>query len=371
MPTNTQASGEELLRPSNQRCRELMDELVVEKGVSVVICCYNSETRLPETLRHIACQEVSVHLPWEVIVVDNASTDRTAEVARLVWRQLGCPTPFRLVNEPSPGLSNARASGFAATRYQLMVLCDDDNWLDKGYVQTAYRIMDENPGVGALGGYGQAVCEQQAPAWFDACQAHYALGRQHSRSGNLTNHKGYVYGAGMVVNKRAWLEVVGRGYRSWLSDRKGELLSSGGDIELCYAFRMLGYEIYYHEQLSFKHFIPASRLQWSYLEGLFSGFVKADVFLESWRYFVADEFPTERSVRRGCRLLCWETLAKITHRKRSIVRFVAFGIQEGRVDALYTKYYFSRLRRLLFQRRKLIRSLTATLTFRQKNRTIQ
>jgi cellulose synthase/poly-beta-1,6-N-acetylglucosamine synthase-like glycosyltransferase len=54
-------------------------------GVSVVICCYNSSQRLPQTLGHLLAQECEVDLPWEVIVVDNASTDGTAEVARSVW----------------------------------------------------------------------------------------------------------------------------------------------------------------------------------------------------------------------------------------------------------------------------------------------
>ena len=51
------------------------------EGVSVVICCYNSAERLPRTLTHLAAQRVSEKLPWEVIVIDNASQDKTGEVA--------------------------------------------------------------------------------------------------------------------------------------------------------------------------------------------------------------------------------------------------------------------------------------------------
>jgi len=51
-------------------------------GVSVIICCYNSVKRLPVTLAHLKSQVVFGQIPWEVIVIDNASTDRTAEVAK-------------------------------------------------------------------------------------------------------------------------------------------------------------------------------------------------------------------------------------------------------------------------------------------------
>lgn len=54
----------------------------IRAGVSIVICCYNSASRLPETLQHIAEQEVAANISWEVIVVDNASTDNTQEIAK-------------------------------------------------------------------------------------------------------------------------------------------------------------------------------------------------------------------------------------------------------------------------------------------------
>ena len=53
-------------------------------GVSVVICCHNSGKRLPETLRHLAAQVVEEGIPWEVVIVDNASTDgSSSEISRL------------------------------------------------------------------------------------------------------------------------------------------------------------------------------------------------------------------------------------------------------------------------------------------------
>ncbi len=83
---------------------------MITKGVSIIICCYNSAHRLPKTLAHLKTQVVSQIIPWEVIVVDNASTDGTDQVAKTQWGELP-GVPFRVVNEPRPGLSNARNLG--------------------------------------------------------------------------------------------------------------------------------------------------------------------------------------------------------------------------------------------------------------------
>ena len=52
-------------------------------GISVIICCYNSSLRLDETLKHLINQKTH-GFNWELIVVDNASTDNTEAYARLV-----------------------------------------------------------------------------------------------------------------------------------------------------------------------------------------------------------------------------------------------------------------------------------------------
>src|SRR6185437_5482655 len=65
-------------------------------GVSVVICTYNGAARLPRTLAHLAAQENTGAIAWEVLVVDNASTDDTAEVARRCW-PAHAPAPLRIV----------------------------------------------------------------------------------------------------------------------------------------------------------------------------------------------------------------------------------------------------------------------------------
>lgn len=59
---------------------------IPQEGVSIIICCYNAQDRIVRTLEHIQQQRFFIPIPWEVIVIDNASTDNTAEVAENVWK---------------------------------------------------------------------------------------------------------------------------------------------------------------------------------------------------------------------------------------------------------------------------------------------
>ena len=68
----------------------------VSVGVSVVICTHNGAKLLPETLAHLRKQQVSKGVRWEVLIIDNASTDDSASVARQCWGDNG-PTTLRVI----------------------------------------------------------------------------------------------------------------------------------------------------------------------------------------------------------------------------------------------------------------------------------
>src|SRR5690242_2089395 len=87
-------------------------------GVSVVICCHNGVSRLRPTIEHVAAQIVRPGLPWEVILVDNASTDGTGEFATQCWPVPG-PAPFRILREPRLGKMFGFQLACSAARYEV------------------------------------------------------------------------------------------------------------------------------------------------------------------------------------------------------------------------------------------------------------
>ncbi|HKY71734.1 MAG TPA: glycosyltransferase [Nitrospira sp.] len=240
-------------------------------GVSVVVCSHNGSRRLPDTLAHLACQSIPEALPWEVILVDNASTDDTALIARQNWPPHEA-TRLRIVTESTMGLTHARRRGFAEAHYDIVSFVDDDNWVCPQWVRLAAEIMEERPDIGVCGGFVEAQCETTPPWWFERYQESYAVGPQSPVAGDVTWSKGYLWGAGMTVRKCAWEELVATGFEFLLMDRCGDDLRSGGDAELCLALRLAGWTLWYDPRLSLRHFIPFSRLCWEHVKAVHEGF---------------------------------------------------------------------------------------------------
>lgn len=235
------------------------------EGVSVILCCYNSANRIKKTLEYLARQEVSISLKWEIILVNNNSTDSTVLISKNTWNNLGAPSPMLVVDETQPGLSFAREKGMSAAQYDIFLFCDDDNWLHKNYIQRVHDIFNKHPEFGALGGWCEAVFEKEEPDWFTDFAGNFAVGRPKENSGILDTANSFLYGAGLAMSRKAKLSLNENGFANILSDRKGKQLSSGGDVEIIYALKLMGFSVYFDEQLYFNHFMPSQRLTWEYL----------------------------------------------------------------------------------------------------------
>ena len=239
----------------------------MQKGISAIICTYNGKSRLEETLSHLVQQ---IHTcPFEIILVDNASTDGTKAFADEWWRVHGTPNiAYRSFTQPIPGKAYAQDMGYAEAKYEYLMVVDDDNWMAKTYVQDAFDIMESDELIGALGGWCEAAFEGERPSWWEVYAKYFAVSVQGTESGDITRKKGCLYGAGMVMRKSHWEELNDRGFMAQLTCRKGDTLSSGGDTEYSYALRLLGYKIWFDERLYFTHFMTKGRMSLEYLSRL-------------------------------------------------------------------------------------------------------
>ena len=231
----------------------------VNKGISIIICCYNSSSRLPETIKHIALQVVSTDIPWELIIINNRSTDDTREVALREWSKYDLKAGFYIHDENIPGLKAAKEKGIEVSSFDFLVFCDDDNWLANNYIQNAYEMISCDERIGVIGGWSEPVFEKEPPLWFNSFKIAFAVGRQAEKSGEIVDS---VFGAGMVLSKSAWKAISNKGFKSSLTGRKGSVLLSGEDIEMCYAMRMANFKVIYDERLFFSHFMPSTRITW-------------------------------------------------------------------------------------------------------------
>lgn len=268
-----------------------------EVGISVVICCHNSASRLPETLSHLSRQQIPAALRWEIIVVDNASTDATAEAASRSWARLSTAIPLRLVREETIGLSHARICGLRAARFELIAFVDDDNWLAADFLATAFSIMAEQQDVGACGGLGRPHLEAAKPDWFDHVQSGFAVGPQCVASGEIDKARGYLFGAGLCVRRSLVLCLIDNGFAFENAGRTGRQLGAGDDAELCLAISLAGWRLWYDTRLAFRHYIPDHRLNVANLRRLHRGFGQSAPALDAYRCVANPDMPL-RTLRR-------------------------------------------------------------------------
>ena len=253
------------------------------QGVSIIICGYNSATRISPTLKALQKQQFKDKaILWEVIFIDNASTDDTESVARKVWNS-NPVTEFTIIKEEKPGLMHARKKGLAHAGYDIVSFIDDDNWVEPYWVHKVFEVFSMNERIGACGGKSEAVFEKERPGWFDEYQNAFAVGVQGEQSGIIDDKRGFLWGAGLSFRSSLWQDLEQRGFRNLTVGREGKNINAGEDAELCYAIRLLGYHLYYHEDLVLKHFMPDNRMNLDYLAKMYEGFGKSYARLNSYR----------------------------------------------------------------------------------------
>jgi glycosyltransferase involved in cell wall biosynthesis len=267
-------------------------------GVSIIVCCHNSSELLPATLRHLKAQ-VAAGVPWEVVLVDNASTDSTANLARDIWEDSPPSAPLKIVHESRLGLAFARQRGIAEATYEFLCFIDDDNWVDPDWVRNVWDVMRDHPEVGACGGLSKPEFGGPPPPWFAEYSHLYAVMPESQQTGNVP-HSRLLWGAGLTLRRSALARLSEFDFESVLVGRTGKQLSSGEDTELCLALRMAGWSLWLEPRLHFNHYLPSKRLDWNYLRRLAFGSAFATPAHDAL-YFVGK--PPRRGLLRVARTL--------------------------------------------------------------------
>ena len=233
------------------------------RGVSVIVRSSNAASRFPAVLAPLKAQTPTL-VPWEVLLVDNASTDDTVKVALSCWGE--GPAPLRIVPEPKLGRQSAMERGLKDARHEFVGFIDDDNWVAPDWVHVAYHTLASNPLMGAVGSVCDTVFEIPEPKWFNEYHSSYGI-LSDSDLNQRNDCWEYLDGAGLCIRKQAWTRLVQGGFRS-LADRIGARSLGSTDTELTLAIRLAGWKIGVERHLRITHFVPAERLSWNYLRRL-------------------------------------------------------------------------------------------------------
>ncbi len=131
--------------------------------ISVVICTWNRAMLLSTALESLCRMTAPEHADWEVVVVDNNSTDATPEVLD----RFGTRLPLRRAFEPRPGLSHARNCGLDVARGDCVVWIDDDVVVDEGWLRAYEHAFRQFPDAAVFGGPIIPRFVGSPPAWLE------------------------------------------------------------------------------------------------------------------------------------------------------------------------------------------------------------
>src|SRR5579871_2723544 len=130
--------------------------------VTISICTRNRAASLRRTLDSLANMEIPGGADWELVVVDNGSSDDTGSVIRSFVGAL----PIRYEVEPTPGVSYARNRAVAVARGEFIVWTDDDVNVDRQWLSAYVTAFARWPEVDLFGGKILPEFEAEVPEWL-------------------------------------------------------------------------------------------------------------------------------------------------------------------------------------------------------------
>ncbi|HMF93292.1 MAG TPA: glycosyltransferase family 2 protein [Vicinamibacterales bacterium] len=131
--------------------------------LSVVMSTYNRGELLADAVRSILAQQHADTPEFELIVVDNNSTDGTREV---IERFEALDARVRYVFEPQQGSSYGRNAGIRAARAPLIAFTDDDVRAQPDWLASIVRAFDEHPDADVVGGRVLPIWPATPPQWL-------------------------------------------------------------------------------------------------------------------------------------------------------------------------------------------------------------
>ncbi|GAB4277392.1 MAG: glycosyltransferase family 2 protein [Oscillatoriaceae cyanobacterium] len=237
-----------------------------DPAISAIICTHNRDAYLGAAIDSLLAQDFP---DFEVVVVDNASSDRTRAV---VTDRLG-NSQLQYIYEPTLGLSVARNTGARVAKGTILAYLDDDAIASPSWLSVLYRAYEQNPNLAIAGGKVTLIWPEGVtpPQWLSEGLAGnlgaYDLGEQvvNIDTPGLTP-RGLNYSI-----RRTFLEQIG-GFNLNLG-RIGKKLLSNEELYVTELALQSGWQVAYLPDAHVAHNVAPERLQqsWFWERGWWQG----------------------------------------------------------------------------------------------------
>ena len=249
----------ELSRDDTGYGNENEGELIVDDAlVSIIIPLYNKVEFTKKCIENLSCN--TVYKPYEVIIINNASSDGTAEFLESIKGDVKIVT-----NDTNLGFSRSNNQGAKEARGKYLLFLNNDTIPQPGWLENMVKIMRERPDVAVVGSkliYPNNTI-QHAGVVFDVSE--FALHIAHIYKGIDRDHKAVnhiremnaVTAACMLVKKDFFLSIgmFDEGF-----------MNGYEDVDLCLRVRALGHKIIYTPESELYHYEETTEGRHSYGE---------------------------------------------------------------------------------------------------------
>ncbi|MBD2167456.1 glycosyltransferase family 2 protein [Calothrix membranacea FACHB-236] len=238
--------------------------------LTVAIPTYNGAERLPKILDKLYNQTGIERLRWEIIIVDNNSSDDTNQVIMNYQKIWHLNIQLRYFMEPEQGAAYARLRAVKEAKGELVAFLDDDNLPAPDWVAAAYAFSIDHPQAGAWSGQIHGDFEVTPPENFEKIKGFLAI-QERGNQAHLFKPDRLILppGAAFVIRKKVWSDNVPQ--RPALSGKLPGLFIQGDDYEPLLYIHYAGWEIWYNPAMHTYHQIPSWRLEKKYLLTLARG----------------------------------------------------------------------------------------------------
>jgi glycosyltransferase involved in cell wall biosynthesis len=245
--------------------------------VSVIICTYNRCGNLPACIDCLAGQEEVANLDWQIVVVDNNSTDDTAATMEKLARF--SPVPILYLFERKQGLSHARNRGIRETDSRYLAFIDDDIRVSPLWLRSICRAFQQQD-CDAVGGRIRIDSPAPIPSWIRPDMygflGHRDFGGEPFQMDGIRQ---FPFGGNMAFHRRV-IEKIGlfdtdMGRKG--SGEEREHLFKGEEVDYFHRLAKAGGTFYYQPEAVVSHRILPYQLKKPFFRMIHynSGYLKA------------------------------------------------------------------------------------------------
>lgn len=221
-------------------------------GLSIIVCTYNRAYIIEECL-HSIVKYISTDIQYEIIIVDNNSTDNTESVIANFSKTIH---HTRYIKEPTLGLSNARNKGCEVALYDYLCYLDDDAKVTNNYFSELLKMINTPSQFACFGGPYIAWFPFGKPKWLPSYFGNKPIIQK--QAGVLQIDKGLLTGGNFIIRKDILKQIGGFSPKLGMN---GQKIAYGEEDHIQQLLLDNSYVIGYNPKLIIEHAVLPQKLQ--------------------------------------------------------------------------------------------------------------